>query len=151
MVKLFAIIQKMDLEAVLAKKTKLSSVLTDEWENGGVTRELLASPQVPRDSKTASIELSLGGNIDLSQYLIVVMDGPEYYQLPIALVDQGAIRVLSDTEIMVAARKTIQSCMLPSPELLWHWIRDTPKHNRQARYGPYLTKAFDELTPKKEN
>ena len=151
MVKLFAIISKKDLEAVLAKKSKLSSVLRDEWENGGVTQELMASTQVPGDSETVTIEVAIETEGDLSQYVFEALDCPLAYKLPIALIDTGLVRAFSDLEMLEVARETVKSCMFPSPEPLWHYMMETPANQRRHRYGPYLTKAFDELTPKKEN
>jgi len=72
------------------------------------------------------------------------------YKLPISLIDAGVIRAFSDAEMLELARKTITLNMLPSPEPLWHCILETPANERESRFGPYLTKAYDELHPKKD-
>jgi hypothetical protein len=150
MVKLFAIISKDELAAVVGGRTKLSSILPDVWESDHGTRELTEAPEVPRDPGTVTIEVVFAAEVDLSRYMHQAMDAPLTYKLPISLIDAGVIRAFSDAEMLELARKTITLNMLPSPEPLWHCILETPANERESRFGPYLTQAYVELHPEKE-
>ena len=145
MVKLFAIISKEDLAAVMGGQTKLSSILPDVWESDHGTRELTEAPEVPRDSETVTIEVVFAAETDLSRHVHQAMDAPLASKLPIALIDTGVIRAFSDQEMLGVAREAIHFNMLPSPEPLWHCIMETLANEHESRFGPYLTKAFDEL------
>jgi hypothetical protein len=146
MVKLFTIILKEDLAAVLGGQTKLSSVLPNVWESDDGTRELTEAPRVPSDPETVTIEVFFAAETDLSQYMHQAMDAPLAYKLPLAVIDAGVVRPFADQEMLDLARETVRCNIIPSNEPLWHWIMKTPENEREAKHGPYLTKAYDELT-----
>lgn len=145
MQKLYTIVGKDDIAAVVSGARLLSDLLcaADGGENSKA--ELVDTPSVPNKLGASVIEVSFGSSETLVPYLLQIMDAPTTYALSAEMLDQGRVRALSEAEMNAIARGQIRLCVPPSSMRLWEFIDHCPVEERLQRFGPYLMRAYVEF------
>jgi hypothetical protein len=87
------------------------------------------------------VEVTFPSEEALRPFMLLLFDAPTTYGLPREVLDQGKIRVLSEAEIMDAARQKMNHCFLPGSTRVWEDIKRTSLEHPPAPSQPWCRGA----------
>lgn len=144
MILLYAVVKKSEADQVLAGQTRLIDFLSPNPETSFF--DLRAEVPIPETHESAVLELTFPDEDMLQAYILSIMDAPTTYSLPADFLKGCAVRLLTEPELVQAAREIINCFIPPLSDLTFaQWIRETPEQERMERFGPYLMRAYAEM------
>jgi len=142
--KFYENIRKLEWSAIASGGVSLSHALRplDRKKCGF---ELQTCPYVPEDDKHVLVEIEIADELlPRATELRLCDTHGRHFHVTKRVVDQAQVRCLSEQEIVALAIEEINLPMLPSVSCVRDFIAVCPKPERCKRFGPWLTKAFED-------
>ncbi|MFO1491093.1 MAG: hypothetical protein U1F87_09325 [Kiritimatiellia bacterium] len=107
--------------------------------------DLQTCPFAPRAAEEILLELDIPDeHIPAGAHQFILDAHGEHYHLSREILSRARLRRLTDDEIMAAATADLDRYLLPSPLRVGDSIAGCPKARREERFGPWLTRAYEE-------
>ena len=142
--KFYENIRKSEWSAIASGGVSLSHALRppDPKKRGF---KLQTCPYVPEDDKHVLIEIEIADELlPRATELRIYDTHGRHFHFTKRVVDLARVRCLTEQEIVALASEEINLPLLPSVSCVRDVIAVCPKPERSKRFGPWLTKAFED-------